>query len=210
MPLGGGQAQTTNARIIAATNVDLFEQVKRGTFREDLYYRLQVLTIHLPPLRQRKEDLPDLIQTLLTRSNREMRRKVTRIALDVMDALHQYDWPGNVRELENTLMKAVALCPGDMISRDLIPLVITGGQDGSGEDERPVSQLSLDEVEKAHVARVLKETGWHRGNACGILGVSRPRLRRMIRQYDLTPPPGVEADDGAPLTEESQGDHQDT
>ncbi len=192
VPVGGTQVQSTNARIIAATNVDLQEQVVQGAFREDLYYRLQVVTIHVPPLRERKEDLLDLAQVLLARINQELHRKVTHLAMDVTGAFLTYDWPGNVRELENVLTKAVALCPGEIITRDFIPDILDKSRNTV---QKSVTQLSLCDVEKEHVTRVLAATSWHRGQACEILGVSRPRLRRLINQYGLTPAgDGSEAD----------------
>ncbi len=171
--------------------MDLLERVGEGTFREDLYYRLQVVTIHTPPLRERREDLQDLVPALLTRINREMQTQVNRVAVDVMNALHAYDWPGNIRELENVLRKAVALCPGDTITQDLIPKPISGEGGAPKEDDRPLSEWSLRDIEGAHIARVLEGTHWHRGRACEILGISRPRLRRLINQYGLTPPAGI-------------------
>jgi len=191
-PLGGGKTLITNARVIAATNLDLARQVAEGRFREDLFYRLQVVTIHLPPLRERREDIYDLLQVLLGRVNHELQRNVTHIAKDVLERLCDYHWPGNVRELENLLMKAVALSPGDTLTRDLFPPEImgatqAGGLPLAGDD---YGLISLESVEKAHVARVLEALDWHRGRACEVLGVSRPRLRRMIRQYGLQPPPG--------------------
>ena len=188
-PLGAKEAETTDARIIAATNEDLAEAVAQGRFREDLYYRLQVVNIHLPPLRERREDLLDLVQALLGRINRELRRGVTHISRDVLEAFEAWDWPGNVRELENTLMKAAALSSGDTLTLDLLP-----GAMRRGLPQRPAEPpageglTSLAEAEKAHVLRVLQAVDWHRGRACGILGVSRPRLRRMMREYGLEPP----------------------
>ncbi len=196
LPVGGVHVQTTSARVIAATNVDLKARVEQGSFREDLYYRLQVVTIDVPPLRHRMEDLPDLVQTLLARINKDMHRKVTRVAMEVMDAFDAYEWPGNIRELENVLMKAVALCPGDAITSDLIPDEIAGERRLSRPAAENGTLLSLQEVERNHVARVLSATGWHKGRACEILGVSRPRLRRLIKQYGLTPPSGVAGADG--------------
>jgi transcriptional regulator with GAF, ATPase, and Fis domain len=99
-PLGAAQVQSTNARIIAATNVNLQEKVNQGGFREDLFYRLQVVNIHLPPLRERKEDILGLIQALLGRINDELNRKVSQITSDALECLQSYDWPGNVRELQ--------------------------------------------------------------------------------------------------------------
>jgi DNA-binding NtrC family response regulator len=105
-----------------------------------------------------------------------------------MQGFHSYHWPGNVRELENMLMKAVVMCPGDTITRDLIPENVyeTGGPDRSEAFEP--EGLRLKEVEKAHIARVLDLVNWHRGNACEILAISRPRLRRLMRQYGLVGP----------------------
>jgi DNA-binding NtrC family response regulator len=135
------------------------------------------------------DDLDDLVPTLLARINREMHRSISRVAADVMDAFHAYAWPGNVRELENVLMKAAALCPGDTITHDLLPDNIAGieGAHSAKRDQRPVSELSLDDVQRDHVARVLAATNWHRGRSCEILGISRPRLRRLINQFGLMP-----------------------
>ncbi|MES9972241.1 MAG: sigma-54 dependent transcriptional regulator [Candidatus Thiodiazotropha sp.] len=191
-PLGAKQTHTTNARIIAATNVNLSDQVKQGNFREDLFYRLQVVNIHLPPLRERREDIMGLVQALLGRINNELNRKVTHITSDALGRLQAYDWPGNVRELENALMKAVAMCPTESLSIDLLPGEISGMKEG-GEQEPPkvTGAISLQAMEKAHIKYVLDLVGWHRGRACEILEISRPRLRRMMVQYDLSPPPGM-------------------
>jgi DNA-binding NtrC family response regulator len=190
-PLGAEESRVTNARIIAATNVNLTEQVSHGAFREDLFYRLQVVNIHLPPLRDRKEDIMALVKVLLTRINGELNRKVVRIASDALSCLQGYHWPGNVRELENALMKAVALCPTDTLTRDLLPIEITGAPPLPGEEQPLIDgAVSLHAMEKAHVRRVLELVDWHKGRACEILEISRPRLRRMIQQYGLRPPPG--------------------
>jgi DNA-binding NtrC family response regulator len=108
-----------------------------------------------------------------------------------MACFRAYRWPGNVRELENRLMKAVALCPGLVLTRDLFGTDLCGAPT-QPIDERPLGDWSLAEIEKIHVARVLDATGWHRGRACEILGVSRPRLRRLIRDHRLQPPEGVD------------------
>lgn len=187
-PLGAKSPQHTNARVIAATNADLAERVSEGRFREDLYYRLRVVTIQLPPLRERREDILDLIQSLLGRINRQMDRTVTQVSMEVIAYMQQYDWPGNVRELENVLAKAVALCPNGIISIDLISDICDHSPEGSATEERSLSQWSLEEVEKAHIERVLETTHWHRGHTCDILGISRPRLRRMIKHFGLIPP----------------------
>jgi len=202
-PVGGKHPVRTHVRVIAATNINFEEQVKSGEFREDLFYRLQVVTIHLPPLRERKEDLLDLVRNLLDRINRELGRNVNQISMEVMNCFQEYDWPGNIRELENLLTKLVALSPGESITADLIPenLCIAlefppsglenQSQDGATSqtttqrEERTL--CSLQELEREHVLRVLDATGWHKGRSCEILGVSRPRLRRLIAQYNLEP-----------------------
>ncbi|MBV2121802.1 MAG: sigma-54 dependent transcriptional regulator [Candidatus Thiodiazotropha sp. (ex Ctena orbiculata)] len=194
-PLGAKESKVTNARIIAATNVNLAQQVSHGAFREDLFYRLQVVNIHLPPLRERKEDIMGLVQALLARINGELNRKVVRITSDALRCLQDYHWPGNVRELENALMKAVALCPTDTLSCDLLPMEITGVSLEEVENQPVVGRpVSLQAMEKAHVKQVLQMVDWHKGRACEILEISRPRLRRMIQQYELQPPPGFVTD----------------
>ncbi|MEA3291161.1 MAG: sigma-54 dependent transcriptional regulator [Pseudomonadota bacterium] len=192
VPVGGRRVKTANARVIAATNVDLAEKVAAGEFREDLFYRLQVVTLHLPPLRERREDIPGLVQALLGKIKRGMQHKVTRLNRDVIEAFQVYDWPGNVRELENTLMKMVVLVPGDTITLDLVPDVIAGDRNRIDNAQPPLEEMSLEQANKVHVEKVLAATNWHRGRACEILGISRPRLRRLINQYGLAEPVGSE------------------
>lgn len=193
-PLGAKQTQYSDARVITATNVDLERKVQGSSFREDLYYRLQVINIHLPPLRERKEDLMDLIQTLLGRINQELHSNVTHIAKDVLSCMEAYQWPGNIRELENVLMKGVALSHSDTFIRELLPEQILCKPDDSPDPttEKPLADRSLKEIEKEHISRILEANNWHRGRACEVLGVSRPRLRRMINEYGLVPPQGVD------------------
>jgi transcriptional regulator with PAS, ATPase and Fis domain len=132
------------------------------------------------------------VETLLGRINHEMHRSVTHIGKDVLECFNNYDWPGNVRELENILMKTVALSSGDSLTRDMLPDMMSCGASSSFEQPEmsrdQLSGKSLAEVEKAHVVRVLSEVNWHKGRACEILGVSRPRLRRLIRDYDIVAP----------------------
>jgi len=196
-PLGSKTAVRTDARIIAATNVELADQVSLGRFREDLYYRLQVVNVHLPPLRERAEDLPDLVQALLARINADLRSGITYIDQAVLDCFGDYSWPGNVRELENMLLKSVALSAGSTLTWDQLPPELQGACDASREPPASVAGLcSLAEMERGHVARVLQATGWHRGQACKILDVSRPRLRRIMREYGLEPPAGATQTEG--------------
>lgn len=191
-PVGGAKSRTTDARVIAATNVNLEEKVRNGEFREDLFYRLRVVTIYMPPLRDRAEDIMPLVQILLGKINKELKRNITRLSQDTMNAFAMYDWPGNVRELNNILTKAAALCPGDTITPDLIPEEISMlTQDQlvapaiSQQNEIDDRLLSLEEIEKQHIVHVLRATGGHKGNACAALGISRPRLRRMMQNYAI-------------------------
>ncbi len=191
VPVGGTRVEHTNARVIAATNVSLMEKVAIGAFREDLYYRLQVVTIQTPPLRDRREDIVDLVDALLSRINRDMDRNVTLVAKDVMEAFQAYEWPGNVRELANVLTKAVALCRGEIINRELLPEKVIEASLDDGQQlvsrRMPPALASLDEIERYHVAQVLATTNWHRGETCRVLGISRPRLRRLIKHHHLAP-----------------------
>jgi len=202
--VGGGHPIKSNVRVITATNINIEERVQSGEFREDLFYRLQVVTIHLPPLRERKEDLLDLVRSLLDKINQELGRSVEQISVEILDCFHQYDWPGNVRELENLLTKLVALSSNDSITPDLLPddfCNFTPGKNSAeslpedtnyrlnNSSEKVLQyriERSLAEVEHEHVLLILESTGWHKGKACEILGVSRPRLRRLIAQYELS------------------------
>ncbi len=193
-PIGGKNIETTNARVIAATNKDLKKALKNGDFREDLYYRLKVVNINIPPLRERREDIPRLVEALLVRINKEINKNVNRISPDVLQCFEQYDWPGNIRELENTLMKSVALCPGHIISRNLLSdnIKLCLPEEDIELNYAPKKLESLQDIEKIHIFKVLTNTNWHRGNACKILGISRPRLRRLIALFELTPPEWIE------------------
>ncbi|MDH3354436.1 MAG: sigma-54 dependent transcriptional regulator [Chromatiales bacterium] len=195
IPVGGKMPETTDARIIAATNVDLKLKVKESQFREDLFYRLQVINIDLPPLRERSEDILDLVQTLLSRINKELQRNVTSVSMEVIDIFHHHSWPGNVRELENILMKAVALSSGNILTADQLPPHILSESDqyvvNFTPTSKPTHELTLQEMEMRHIKAVLEANSWHRGNACEVLGISRPRLRRMMQHYDIAPPNGL-------------------
>lgn len=186
-PVGSTEIRRSRARFMAATNVDLAERVADGRFREDLYYRLNVVTVRMPPLRERRMDIPLLVDNLLRRVNSEAGRKILRISAGAMKALENHDWPGNVRELENVLTRAAVLARGDVItSVDLQehPVAVALPGDETEPSERPDS-VSLKQVEREHIARVLAKTAWHKGRACEILGVSRSRLDRKLREYGL-------------------------
>jgi DNA-binding NtrC family response regulator len=178
-PVGAEQPELTEARVISATHRNLEDMVSAGQFRGDLYYRLQIVQITLPPLRERMGDLPHLAHHLVSRANRTLCRAVPAVlSQDAMDALLARDWPGNVRELENCLTRAVVMASGQVIRPEHLSLAPTPQASGH-------ALLTLAELERQHVIRVLAATQGHKSNAADILGVSRPRLDRIIRKYGL-------------------------
>lgn len=190
-PVGSTQVKKSKARFITATNVDLRERVSQGMFREDLFYRLNVATIVLPPLRTRSGDIPLLVDFLLRKINKDLRKNIRRVSTEAMNCLLCHDWPGNVRELENVLMKSAVLERGDLLTADSLPFEIQHTSDSSGamfdlDGERPF--CSLRDLERDHIQRVLAGTNWHKGKTCEILGISRPRLERRIREFGLAAP----------------------
>lgn len=187
--VGGTQALHSSARIIAATNRDLKAMIQEERFREDLYYRLNVIYIHLPPLRERPEDLPILTEHLLKKVNAKQHTAVQRIAESAWKRLKEYPWPGNIRELENVLTRAVVLARGETLAPELLalPTKTTTKQSGANEESLPFSPrlISLDAVEREHIEAILTCLRWHKGKACEILGISRPALDRKIEKYGL-------------------------
>jgi DNA-binding NtrC family response regulator len=188
--VGGTEHIASRARIIAATNRDLVEEVGAGRFREDLMYRLDVISLELPPLRRRKEDIPLLARSLLGRIVKRLERPPIQISEAAMARLQAHHWPGNVRELENLLTQAAVHARSDLLTPDLIPLegqIPPSEGDLPGMDPARVLR-SLDQVEAEHIQQVLHYTGGHKGRSCGILSISRPALDRKIKKYGLEVP----------------------
>lgn len=179
MKVGGDKVLKTEARIIAATNHQLEALVKEGKFREDLYYRLKVVEINLPPLRERKEDIPDLVAYLLEKINREVRKNVKKVPPEVMSFLESLPWKGNVRELENALTRAVILAKGDVLLKENLPV------EKQEKDQFPKELMSLSKVEKSYIQYVLKSTRGNKSQASRILKISRPTLDKKIREFDI-------------------------
>jgi transcriptional regulator with PAS, ATPase and Fis domain len=174
--LGGTRLQKADVRIIAASNRDLGDAVERGTFREDLLYRLQVFDILLPPLRDRLSDVPLLAHQFLADYARTMHRRIAGLRDDALDALLAHDWPGNVRELRNVLERAVILSDGDIESRHL----------SLRPKMRALSQpTDLSTVERGTIERVLHETNWNKSRAALRLGLTRTQLYGRLKRYGL-------------------------
>jgi DNA-binding NtrC family response regulator len=186
--VGGTRTLSSNARIIAATNRDLDEEVQGRRFREDLLYRLKVVHFHLPPLRERREDIPLLVKHLLEKTARNLHKPPLRPTEAAQRMLERYPWPGNVRELENVLTRAAALARDDILTPQLLNLEPHGNTPSPGDGEAPSPLRSLDEVEAEHIQRVLHHTGGHKGRTCEVLGISRPALDRKIHKYELVVP----------------------
>jgi len=179
MKVGGEKVLKTEARIIAATNHDLRALIEKGQFREDLYYRLKVVEIFLPPLRERKEDIPELVAYLLEKINRELRKNVRKVPPEVIKLLQDLPWKGNVRELENALTRAVILAKGDVVLKENLPL------ESAERKLYPADLVSLREVEKGYIQHVLNAAQGSKTRASQILEISRPTLDKKIKEYRL-------------------------
>jgi two-component system response regulator AtoC len=184
--VGGEKRLKSGARVIAATNRDLWQMVKDAQFREDLYYRLSVASIKVPPLRERKPDIPLLIEYITRKMNWELHRNIRRVEEKAVARMMEYHWPGNVRELENVLTRAAITSQGQTILEDLVTPLL-GKQEVKELQRRSSSQgLSLQEMERDHIIKVLSHTGWHLGKTCELLGISRPTLRQKLKEHGIT------------------------
>jgi two-component system response regulator AtoC len=176
--VGGNDPVLFTARVIAATNQPLSELIENNRFRDDLYFRLKVVEIQVPPLRERPEDIPELVHYLVNKINRDLKRNVIRIPDTVMNQLRQHPWNGNVRELENVLTQAVLRATGDTLTLDSL-------QTSPAREANGPPMKSLDEMEREHIKSVLDATDGNLGEACRLLGITRPTLRKKMRDYNL-------------------------
>jgi DNA-binding NtrC family response regulator len=184
MPVGGERTRRTEARVIAATNRDIEALVREGRFREDLYYRLRVVEIRVPSLRERREDIPLLVNEFVDRISGEMHLGSITVSAAALKALSSYDWPGNVRELENTLYRALVLVRGGVVGPEHLALGAGQPPVAAVTEAEPVD-YSLEAAERAQVRRVLAKVRGHKRQACQLLGISRPTLDRLIEKYGL-------------------------
>jgi two-component system response regulator AtoC len=182
--VGGEATIPMKARIIAASNRNLEELIKEGKFREDLYYRLKVFTIQIPPLRDRKEDIGGLVIHFLRKLNKKFNKNVVKIGEGVIDMLKEHDWYGNVRELENTLLQAIVISKSDVLQKENIMLNFRNPSE-IGDSEKMPNLKSLSEVEAYHIKKILDQTKWNRVESSRILDISRPTLNAKIEKYHL-------------------------
>ena len=180
--VGGESTIPVKARIITSTNRDLSELIKDGKFREDLYYRLNVFTINVPPLRYRKEDIPQLVVYLLEKINRELHKNVSKVPYETMEMLQHYNWVGNVRELENLLTQAAVLAKGNVLEKEYLIMRKNGN---SEIDLNYAPKLTLAEMEKEYIQRVLDSVNWNKTEAKKILGIAKSTLYKKIDEYGI-------------------------
>ncbi|MEQ8152101.1 MAG: sigma-54 dependent transcriptional regulator [Smithellaceae bacterium] len=198
--VGGKDKIKVNARIMTATNKDLKTLVKKGKFRDDLFYRLNIVAINIPPLRSRKQDIPPLIDYLLAKINLDLQKKIIGVSDEVMERFINYNWPGNVRELENLLLRACVIAKGQVLGKNDFPGLgseedvntlrsTQGNADGIEvifKASGPEKLLTLDEVEDRYIRKIIRETGKNKGEICEILGISRPTFERKLEKYGIT------------------------
>jgi PAS domain S-box-containing protein len=196
--VGGDETVHVDVRVIAATHRDLRRMVREGAFREDLYYRLRVIPLPIPPLRERHDDIPLLIRHFLDHFNREMGKDVRDVDGDALDLLMNYDYPGNVRELENVLEHAMVLCPGDRLTVHCLPREVLHARTGlmqiapgADDDEGELLHLHVEaedplkEVEREAILKMLEQSGWRLGVAARRLHMSRTTLWRRMKRYGI-------------------------
>jgi DNA-binding NtrC family response regulator len=176
--VGGTQPIEADFRVIAATNRNLEKAIEEGVFRKDLFYRLNVISFQMPPLRERKEDIPLLAEHFLLRYTHETNKSIDKISREATDELMLYEWPGNVRELENAIERAVVVGKERKIMAEDLPIF-------NPEAPPPVLAKSIKEVEKVHIAQILEENNWNIARTAKILGINRSTLYTKIKAYDI-------------------------
>ena len=176
--VGGTQPMEADFRVIAATNRSLEQAIREGCFREDLYYRLNVVAFDMPPLRQRKQDIPLLAEHFLQRFTQEAHRPIDKISREAMDEMMLYDWPGNVRELQNAIERAVVVSKNRRIAPEDLPIVCRAPETAAGRH-------SLEQLEKAHILQTLNEHEWNIAHSARVLGIDRSTLYSKIKRYAL-------------------------
>jgi DNA-binding NtrC family response regulator len=183
--LGGKQPIASHARLIAASNADLTDQVKNGTFRKDLFYRLDVLRIDLPALRQRQGDIPLLIEAMIAQYNEKFHKKINSVASDAVDLLKRYDWPGNVRELKNVIQRAVLICEDKELKPKHLPPRFRSKKKNRHDVVTFEIGTSLEDIEREMVIRTLEATDNNRKEAAKLLGISRRAIYSKLHKFNI-------------------------
>ncbi len=186
--VGGSVDLHVDVRVIAATNRNLQEEVRKGHFREDLYYRLNVLPIVLPPLRERREDIPGLVHFYIDSYNTEFKKRVRGVDADAMTQLACYSWPGNVRELRNAIERAMLLAEGETLVRGDFPALTPDALRLGDRVELPAGGIDLEQLERSLVVQALERTAWNQTRAAALLGVNRDQIRYRIEKFQLEKP----------------------
>lgn len=182
--VGGSVDLHVDVRMVAATNRNLEDEVKQGRFRQDLFYRLNVVPIVIPPLRQRAEDIPLLVHFYVDNFNTEFRKRIKRVTPSAMERLRQHAWPGNIRELRNAIERAMLLAEGDELAIEHFPL--SGGAAALTEAvELPANGISLEQLERSLVVQALERSGWNQTRAATLLGLNRDQIRYRIEKFAL-------------------------
>ncbi len=184
-PLGSTKTIHVDIRLIAATNKELEIEVKEGRFREDLFYRLNVVPIHLPPLRERKEDIPLLAEHFFKLYKEKNKKSIKGFLPKTIDTLMRYDWPGNIRELENVIERAILLCRSEYLSPKDLPLPLQGEEVRAQSIITIPTGMTLEELEKEAIIQTLEDTGGNRTQTAQILGISRKTLQNKLKEYGL-------------------------
>jgi len=183
IPVGSTEPVSVDVRLIAATNRDLERDIEEGRFRRDLYYRLNVISLELPPLRLRQEDIPLLAEHFLSNQSGEDEPK--KLSPKALQVLQEYHWPGNVRELENVIERAVVLTAGNSIKPDALPPRLREKPAAPLVQERPAPNPALEIIERAYIEHVLNAEGGNKTKAAEVLGIDPSTLYRKIKRYDL-------------------------
>ncbi len=186
IPVGATEPIKVDVRIVAATNADLDEQIRHGNFRTDLFYRLNVIAIHLPPLRERRDDIPLLAENFLRRFAGRREAEPKRLDDDALETLMEYDWPGNVRELENALERAVAMTPGSVINREVLPERVRERQPMPLVTSQVPANPPLEVIERAYIEWVLRAEGGNKTRAAEILGIDPSTLYRKLARFEAS------------------------
>jgi len=182
--VGGSAELRVDVRVIAATNRNLEDEVKRGRFREDLFYRLNVVPLKLPPLRSHRDDIPALVSYYMGVFNREFKKNVRAVSPEAMRLLDRYQWPGNVRELRNAIERAMLLAAGDTLDASDFPI---GNSAAANAVELPAQGLNLEAAERSLVLQALLRTGWNQTRAAKLLGLNRDQIHYRIEKFQLSP-----------------------